>query len=89
MNDIYLVVQLLVCLRILIRRCVYETVNKDDIQNLFPAEVLPELQRLLTLLLQKFHREWHDDVLKDQVCDINQYEISLSYFCMFVWKIKS
>ncbi|CDP19729.1 unnamed protein product [Coffea canephora] len=57
---------LLVCLRILIRRCVYETVNKDDIQNLFPAEVLPELQRLLTLLLQKFHREWHDDVLKDQ-----------------------
>ncbi|KAL3522763.1 hypothetical protein ACH5RR_015597 [Cinchona calisaya] len=58
---------LLVCLRILIRKCVYETVNKDGIQKLFPAEVLPELQRLLTLLLQKFHREWHEDLRKDQL----------------------
>ncbi|XP_028793324.1 protein FAR1-RELATED SEQUENCE 3 [Neltuma alba] len=50
----------------LIRRCVYENISKDDIQKLFPAEVLPELQRLLTLLLQKFQREWQEDVLKDQ-----------------------
>ncbi|XP_028766210.1 uncharacterized protein LOC114724091 isoform X2 [Neltuma alba] len=57
---------LLVCLRMLIRRCVYENISKDDIQKLFPAEVLPELQRLLTLLLQKFQREWQEDVLKDQ-----------------------
>lgn len=59
--------QLLVCLRMLIRRCVYENVSKDDIQKLFPSEVLPELQRLLTLLLQKFQREWQEDLLKDQV----------------------
>ena len=59
--------QLLVCLRMLIRRCVYENISKDEIQKLFPPEVLPELQRLLTLLLQKFQREWCEDVLKDQV----------------------
>ncbi|KAK7809567.1 hypothetical protein CFP56_018376, partial [Quercus suber] len=58
---------LLVCLRMLIRRFVYENVSKDDIHKLFPTEVLPELQRLLTLLLQKFQREWRDDLLKDQV----------------------
>ena len=34
---------------------------------LFPGEVLPELQKLLTLLLQKFQREWQEDVMKDQV----------------------
>lgn len=59
--------QLLVCLRMLIRRCVHENISKDEIQKLFPDEVLPELQRLLTLLLQKFQREWQEDVLKDQV----------------------
>ncbi|KAF7833976.1 putative COMM domain-containing protein [Senna tora] len=57
---------LLVCLRMLMRRCVYENISKDDIPKLFPSEVLPELQRLLTLLLQKFQREWQEDVLKDQ-----------------------
>ncbi|XP_030542367.1 uncharacterized protein LOC115749616 isoform X2 [Rhodamnia argentea] len=57
---------LLVCLRMLIRKCVYENTNKEDIHKLFPSEVLPELQRLLTLLLQKFQREWREDVLKDQ-----------------------
>ncbi|GJU67962.1 hypothetical protein Tco_1254221 [Tanacetum coccineum] len=40
--------------------------NKDDIQKLIPAEVSPEIQRLLTLL-QKFHGEWREDILKDQV----------------------
>ncbi|KAM7480149.1 hypothetical protein LguiA_028362 [Lonicera macranthoides] len=58
---------LLVCLRILIRRCVYENISKDEIQKLFPHEVLPELQRLLTLLLQKFQKEWREDIHKDQV----------------------
>ncbi|XP_050880602.1 uncharacterized protein LOC127084233 isoform X2 [Lathyrus oleraceus] len=57
---------LLVCLRMLIRRYVYENTCKDDIPKLFPGEVLPELQKLLTLMLQKFQREWQEDVLKDQ-----------------------
>lgn len=57
---------LLVCLRALIRRCVNDNVSKDEIRKLFPQEVSPELQRLLTLLLQKFQSEWRDDVLKDQ-----------------------
>ncbi|CAD6245848.1 unnamed protein product [Miscanthus lutarioriparius] len=57
---------LLVCLRILIRRCVNENVAKDDIPKLFPEEVPPELQKLLTLLLQKFQPEWQQDVAKDQ-----------------------
>lgn len=58
---------LLVCLRVLIRRCVYENVSKDEMHKLFPAEVLPELQRLLTLLLQKFQKEWREDISKDLV----------------------
>ncbi|EYU23125.1 hypothetical protein ABFS82_09G064600 [Erythranthe guttata] len=58
---------LLVCLRVLIRRCVYDNVNKDEIHKLFPSEVLPELQRLLTLLLQKFQREWREDIANDEV----------------------
>ncbi|CAA2962874.1 Hypothetical predicted protein [Olea europaea subsp. europaea] len=58
---------LLVCLRVLIRRCVYDNVSKDEMHKLFPAEVLPELQRLLTLLLQKFQKEWREDISKDQV----------------------
>ncbi|KAI4336314.1 hypothetical protein L6164_014853 [Bauhinia variegata] len=57
---------ILVCLRMLIRRCVYENISKDEIPKLFPSEVLPELQRLLTLLLQKFQLQWQEDVLKDQ-----------------------
>ncbi|XP_057439238.1 uncharacterized protein LOC130731065 [Lotus japonicus] len=57
---------LLVCLRMLIRRCVYENISKDDIPKLFPGDVLPELQNLLTLLLHKFQQEWQEDVLKDQ-----------------------
>ncbi|RDX87703.1 Protein FAR1-RELATED SEQUENCE 3 [Mucuna pruriens] len=57
---------LLVCLRMLIRRCVYENTSKEDIPKLFPSEVLPELQKLLTLLLHKFQREWQEDVMKDQ-----------------------
>lgn len=59
--------QLLVCLRILMRRCVYENTSKDEIPKLFPIEVPPEIQRLLTLLLQKFQREWREDILKDRV----------------------
>ncbi|KAL6661066.1 hypothetical protein ACP70R_000450 [Stipagrostis hirtigluma subsp. patula] len=72
---------LLVCLRILIRRCVNEGVAKDDIPKLFPEEVPPELQKLLTLLLQKFQPEWQEDASKDQAsaplpstpeCQLNQ-----------------
>lgn len=59
--------QLLVCLRTLIRRSVYESIGKDEIQKLFPNEVLPEIQRLLTLLLQKFQREWREEEIRDQV----------------------
>ncbi|KAL5807625.1 hypothetical protein ACOSQ3_028316 [Xanthoceras sorbifolium] len=41
------------------------------IQKLFADEVLlPELQSLLTLLLQKFQREWHEEVIKDKFRDI-------------------
>ncbi|MFQ6624565.1 hypothetical protein Gotur_003310, partial [Gossypium turneri] len=62
-----MLIVLLVCLRMLMRKCVYENISKDDIQKLFPSEVLPELQRLLTLLLQKFQREWRADVHMDKV----------------------
>lgn len=65
--NLHFLLKLLVCLRMLMRRCVYENISKDAIQKLFPNEVLPEYQRLLTLLLQKFQREWREDVQKDQV----------------------
>lgn len=55
----------------LMRRCVYENINKDEIHKLFPNEVLPELQRLLTLMLQKFQKEWREDVQKDQPVQVN------------------
>ena len=51
----------------LIYRFVYENVSKDDIHKLFPTEVLPELQRLLKLLLQKSH----DDIF----CIFNTYKL--------------
>jgi hypothetical protein len=62
--DLSAVPQLLVCLRTLIRRCVYENV---PVPKLFPEEVSPELQKLLTLLLLKFQPEWLEDTSKDQV----------------------
>ncbi|KAL8250338.1 hypothetical protein R6Q59_034031 [Mikania micrantha] len=62
---------LLVCLRMLIRKCVYENPNKDEIQKLFPPEVLPEIQRLLTLLFQKFHKDWRQDISEDQILNKN------------------
>lgn len=49
------------------RKCVYETITKDEIPKLFPEEVLPELQKCLTLLLQKFQQEWREDVHNDMV----------------------
>ncbi|TYG57988.1 hypothetical protein ES288_D08G186300v1, partial [Gossypium darwinii] len=58
---------LLVCLPMLMRKCVYENISKGDIQKLFPSEVLPKLERLLTLLLQKFQREWRADVHMDKL----------------------
>lgn len=81
MDDLFIVVhiiiiiikhylQVLVCLRMLMRRCVYENTSKEDIPKLFPTEVLPELQKLLTLLLHKFQGQWQQDVMKDQVCYI-------------------
>ncbi|GAU34527.1 hypothetical protein TSUD_394010 [Trifolium subterraneum] len=54
----------------LIRRCVYENTCKDDIPKLFSSEVLPELQKLLTLLLQKFWQKWQEEVLKDRSISI-------------------
>ncbi|KAE8810632.1 hypothetical protein D1007_12557 [Hordeum vulgare] len=58
--------QLLVCLRILTRRCVHDNIAKEEIPKLFPQAVPPELQRLLTLLLQKFQPEWREDTSKEQ-----------------------
>lgn len=63
----------------LIRRCVYENNNKDEIQKLFPEEVLPEIQRLLTLLLQKFHKEWREDIAKDQVLLVDNNFVFTGY----------
>ncbi|KAI4974783.1 uncharacterized protein LOC123406966 isoform X2 [Hordeum vulgare subsp. vulgare] len=62
---------LLVCLRILTRRCVHDNIAKEEIPKLFPQAVPPELQRLLTLLLQKFQPEWREDTSKEQASAAN------------------
>jgi hypothetical protein len=72
---------------------VYGNTPKEDIQKLFPPDVSPELQKLLTLLLQKFQSEWKNDVLKDQVLYaehgspkipiwLNALNISERHFCV-------
>lgn len=61
----------------LIRRCVYENTSKEDIPKLFPSEVLPELQKLLMLLLHKFQQEWQEDVMKDQVNYFTAYFVNV------------
>ncbi|XP_031475669.1 uncharacterized protein LOC116247612 isoform X2 [Nymphaea colorata] len=58
---------LLVCLRTLIRKCVHGNCKRDEVQNLFPPEVSPEIRRLLTILLQKFQIEWQEDARDDKV----------------------
>ncbi|CAN6464791.1 unnamed protein product [Victoria cruziana] len=63
---------LLVCLRSLIRKCAHGNCKRDEIQNLFPPEVSPELRRLLTILLQKFQREWQEDARDDKLQDDNR-----------------
>lgn len=55
-----------VCLRMLIRRCVHENTSEEEIHKLFPPEFHPELQSILVLLLQKLQREWREDMAKDQ-----------------------
>ncbi|KAI4319031.1 hypothetical protein MLD38_032681 [Melastoma candidum] len=66
LQDDTLLDPLLVCLRMLIRNVVPENLDEVGIQGLFPSEILPELRRLLTLLLLRLQRGWREDLLKDQ-----------------------
>lgn len=62
------------------RRCIYDKINKDEIERLFPHEVLPQIQRLLTLLLQKLQNEWREDVLKEEVRNFACRNMPLNVF---------
>ena len=57
----------------LIRQCVDVNVRGDEIQKLFPEEVSPESQRLLTVLLQRFQNEWREDANREQVTKLTVY----------------
>eukprot|EP00252_Welwitschia_mirabilis_P005425 TRINITY_DN15901_c0_g1_i1.p1 TRINITY_DN15901_c0_g1~~TRINITY_DN15901_c0_g1_i1.p1 ORF type:complete len:282 (+),score=52.37 TRINITY_DN15901_c0_g1_i1:251-1096(+) len=56
----------IVCLRSLIRKCVYENLKEDELLKLFPSGYPSELQGLLVVLLLKLQSEWREDVNKEQ-----------------------
>ncbi|KAF8403494.1 hypothetical protein HHK36_011598 [Tetracentron sinense] len=58
--------EVLACLRSLIRKCVHENFTGDDILKLFPPNLSLDLQSILILLLQKYQSQWKEDASRDQ-----------------------
>ncbi|XVE62444.1 hypothetical protein DITRI_Ditri06bG0118700 [Diplodiscus trichospermus] len=56
----------LACLRSLIRKCVHENFNGDDLLKLFPPDLSLDLQRILVFLLQKHQTQWKKEIAKEQ-----------------------
>ncbi|XP_022747644.1 protein FAR1-RELATED SEQUENCE 3-like isoform X2 [Durio zibethinus] len=57
----------LACLRSLIRKCVHENFNGDDLLKLFPPGLSLDFQSILVLLLQKYASQWKEEIAKEQV----------------------
>ncbi|XVF30674.1 hypothetical protein REPUB_Repub16aG0078700 [Reevesia pubescens] len=55
----------LACLRSLIRKCVHENFNGDDLLKLFPPDLSLDLQSILVLLLQKYQSQWKEEIAKE------------------------
>ncbi|XP_077241179.1 cytidine/deoxycytidylate deaminase family protein isoform X2 [Tasmannia lanceolata] len=58
------------CLRLLVRKCVHESLTGDDIQKLFPLDLPLELQSILVLILQKYQNQWKDEFSRDQMASM-------------------
>ncbi|KAK6243613.1 hypothetical protein QUC31_010022 [Theobroma cacao] len=56
----------LACLRSLIRKCVHENFNGDDLLKLFPPDLPLDLQSTLILLFQKYQSQWKEEISKEQ-----------------------
>ncbi|XP_021282900.1 uncharacterized protein LOC110415546 [Herrania umbratica] len=56
----------LACLRSLIRKCVHENFNGDDLLKLFPPDLPLDLQSTLILLFQKYQSQWKEELSKEQ-----------------------
>ncbi|OIW16643.1 hypothetical protein TanjilG_00066 [Lupinus angustifolius] len=56
----------LVCLRSLIRKCVYQNLTGDELLKLFPTDLPLDAQSILILSLQKNHPQWKKDASREQ-----------------------
>ncbi|XVF56748.1 hypothetical protein PTKIN_Ptkin06aG0144900 [Pterospermum kingtungense] len=56
----------LACLRSLIRKCVHENFNRDDLLKLFPPDLSLDLQNILVLLFQKYQSQWKEEIAKEK-----------------------
>lgn len=68
------ILQLLACLRSLIRKCAHDNVTGDELLKLFPPDLPIDLQTTLVLSFQKFHNQWKQDLSTQQVVSFLQYE---------------
>ena len=59
--------QVLACLRSLIRKCAHDNVTGDELLKLFPPDLPIDLQTTLVLSFQKFHNQWKQDLSTQQV----------------------
>ncbi|RVW80829.1 hypothetical protein CK203_047815 [Vitis vinifera] len=83
--------QVLACLRSLIRKSVHENFSGDDILKLFPPDLSLDLQSLLILLFQKYQNQWKEDLSRDEkftsvfyliiYISTNIYACSVSLYC--------
>ncbi|KAA8519019.1 hypothetical protein F0562_016207 [Nyssa sinensis] len=56
----------LACLRLLIRKFVYENFTGDDLLKMFPADLSLDLQSILIMLFQKHQKQWKEEISRDQ-----------------------
>ncbi|CAI9761232.1 unnamed protein product [Fraxinus pennsylvanica] len=56
----------LACGRSLLRKCVHENLDGDDILKLLPHNLPLELQRMLLMSLQKYQSQWKQELSEEQ-----------------------
>ncbi|KAL2502084.1 uncharacterized protein Fot_35932 [Forsythia ovata] len=56
----------LACVRSLLRKCVHEILDDDDILKLLPHDLPLELQRMLLMSLQKYQSQWKQELSEEQ-----------------------
>ncbi|BBN69276.1 FAR1-related sequence 3, partial [Prunus dulcis] len=59
--------EVLACLRSLIRKWVHENFTGDDLLKLFPPDLPLDLQSSLVVLFHKYQSQWKDEVAREQL----------------------